>query len=369
MGKKITLAVSGKFHAFHLAKEYAKLNLLDSIHCISKEMNPPKGVSKKQYYNNITLGVWKLSSSYLNLLGYSPEKKNLIFDDLIAKRIKNIDSGILHTWNGASLKTLKVASKFGWKTCLERSCPENMFQHDLLLEESDILGLPYKGAIGDALKRNIEELYLADKIICPSTYSANSYKDPELIKKLIISNLGNNYAYHNRKIKDKKVLRILMVGNTFLRKGTHYLIESLKYIDHPNIELWIRGSVPIEYRKNIKDKRVKIIDTIPFEQLQSLYMNADVYVQSSIDEGFGMTVLEALSYGLPIVYTDNVGAGDTLNSKVGIKVPIRNSELLAVAIMKAPSLVDSNFDDERLAILNRFSWNRCALDLINSGYK
>ena len=45
---------------------------------------------------------------------------------------------------------------------------------------------------------------------------------------------------------------------------------------------------------------------------------ADVFVQPSIDEGFGMTVFEALSFGLPVVVTENVGANDLLNSQVSM---------------------------------------------------
>ncbi len=159
-----------------------------------------------------------------------------------------------------------------------------------------------------------------------------------------------------------------MVGNYFLRKGTHYLIEAFKLIERGDAELWIRGDVPDEYRKRINDARVKIIPPVLPNKLAELYQAADVFVQPSIDEGFGMTVFEALAFGLPLVVTENVGAKDLLNNKVSITVPIRNPEALAEAILKAIEMPSAAFDKARKQLIENVSWSRCAERMFESVY-
>lgn len=160
-----------------------------------------------------------------------------------------------------------------------------------------------------------------------------------------------------------------MVGNSFLRKGTHYLVEAMKFIESRDARLFIRGDVPPAYRRRINDPRIQILGPLWPAQLRELYANSDVFVQPSIDEGFGMTVLEALSYGLPLVATENVGCCDLLSDRVSVKVPIRSSEAIAEAIPRALALVGSAFDAERRRILATNSWRGTAERLLSYGYQ
>jgi glycosyltransferase involved in cell wall biosynthesis len=160
-----------------------------------------------------------------------------------------------------------------------------------------------------------------------------------------------------------------MVGNNFLRKGTYYLVEAFKLIDDPQAELWIRGDVPTSYRKRIQDPRVTIIPPVLPNRLKKIFQAADVFVQPSIDEGFGMTVLEALGYGLPVVVTDHVGASDLLSPQVAITVPVRSPEATAAAIEAAGRLPGSQFDAARKSIIDKNSWAACAQRMIDSVYR
>jgi glycosyltransferase involved in cell wall biosynthesis len=159
-----------------------------------------------------------------------------------------------------------------------------------------------------------------------------------------------------------------MVGNSFLRKGIHYLVEAFKRIDDPKAELWIRGDVPEVYRERIRDSRITVIPAVLPHKLRELYLAADVFVQPSIDEGFGMTVLEALGYGLPLVITEHVGAKDVLTDEVAVTVPIRNPEAIAAAIESARRLPGPGFDAARKAIIERNTWAACAGRMIDGIY-
>jgi glycosyltransferase involved in cell wall biosynthesis len=363
---KVTLAVSGKFHAFHLASEYARMHKLSKLYAAHRTFKPPKNLTNKQYKNRIDLAIAVYISSRLPSFGITQTKKDEIFDAWMVKNLKNEEPGILHSWNGNSYKTFNSLKNTDWLKCVERSCPFNMYQHELLSAEADFLNVEYFKD-QSLLAREIEELYLADVIVAPSQYSASTYKDPELIKKVKINPLGANINYKERNAR-KPTFIVLMVGNYFLRKGTHYLIEAFKLIERSDAELWIRGDVPDTYSKRINDKRIKIIPPVLPDKLIELYQAADVFVQPSIDEGFGMTVFEALAFGLPLVVTENVGAKDLLNPKVSITVPIKNPEALAQAIYKAIEMPSRSFDEARKIIIDQVSWTACAQRMLESVY-
>jgi glycosyltransferase involved in cell wall biosynthesis len=363
--KDVDIAVAGRFHAHHLASEIARLSRLRAFYCAHRKWKPPRYVQAAAFHNRIDLVARSLLSR-LGPFGITGERKAEIFDRWLATRLARKPPGVLHSWNGNSWETFKRLRGTGWLLCVERSCPHNRFQYDLLVEEGRALGIPHHQD-QRALDRAIEELHLADVIVAPSRYSARSYTQPELARKVRINPLGANVAYSER-AQAPHDLRVLLVGNNFLRKGTHYLIEAFRRIDDPRAQLWIRGDVPEVYRKLIRDSRITIFPAILPGKLRELYRCASVFVQPSIDEGFGMTVLEALGHGLPLVVTENVGARDLLDPQVAVTVPIRDPDAIAAAILEARRLPGPGFDAARKVILEKNGWAACARRMIDDVY-
>ena len=361
----IDLAVPGKFQAFSLASEFARLGRLRDLYAIHRTLTPPEHVPWRAYHNRFDLAVWGHLSRFVSL-GFNHQRKAEIFEDWVTERAGRKTPGVLHAWNGACNNTFRKLKGSGWRLCVERSCPHNQFQYDLLVEEGRALGIPHREDLR-ALERAIEELYLADVIVAPSSYSAGSYTDPELIRKVRVNPLGANLTYREKR-PNTGGLKVLMVGNAFLRKGTHYLIEAFKFITSPDAELWIRGDVPDDYRQRIKDPRITIIPPVLPYRLSKLYEAADVFVQPSIDEGFGMTTLEALAFGLPLVITENVGAKDVLSPAVAVTVPIRNAEAIAEAIETARRMGGAEFDAARKALIETNTWMACAQRMLAEVY-
>jgi glycosyltransferase involved in cell wall biosynthesis len=289
------------------------------------------------------------------------------FQRWLVPKLQKTQPGILHSWNGHSYLVYRGLKDSGWLLCNERSCPHNKFQYDLLCEEALITGVPHQQDMR-ALDLAIEELHLADVIVAPSRYSAASYKDSGLQSKVRVNPLGGNVKYYERQLKPG-TLKVLMVGNAFLRKGTHYLIEAFRLIEDPRAQLWIRGDVPDIYRRRLDDPRITIFPPVVYSKLLELYRNATVFVQPSVDEGFGMTVLEALGFGLPLVVTENVGSGELLSSEVAVTVPIRDPRAIAEAIFQAQALVGEGFDAARKKLLQMNSWSGTAERMLSGVYK
>ena len=78
--------------------------------------------------------------------------------------------------------------------------------------------------------------------------------------------------------------------------------------------------------KNLLDQKGIIIKEY-YKDINDFYSEADILCLPSIDEGFGMVVLEAMSNGVPSIISKNVGASDLISNKEnGIIVNTGNTD-------------------------------------------
>jgi glycosyltransferase involved in cell wall biosynthesis len=77
------------------------------------------------------------------------------------------------------------------------------------------------------------------------------------------------------------------------------------------------------------------IDTrdLPVSELSSLYQQAHAFVLPSMGEGFGLTLAEAMSTGLPCIYTPWGGPRDFLDESCGYPVKWKFSKVQALKVM------------------------------------
>jgi len=79
--------------------------------------------------------------------------------------------------------------------------------------------------------------------------------------------------------------------------------------------------------------RVSVRSDVDGTQLPELYRGASVFLQSSYEEGLGMSVLEAMACGLPVVSTDSAGARETVvHGLTGWLVPQTHASQVATSI-------------------------------------
>ncbi len=155
----------------------------------------------------------------------------------------------------------------------------------------------------------------------------------------VVGSLANNSR--RREELQKGPVRILCVGNIRRNKGQMNLLQAMEYIKH-DFAITLVGLVKEkEYMdrlqeyiltKGISDK-VRFTGFLNGRELSEEYEKADIFVAPTLKEGFGMAVLEAMSYGLPIV-ASNVGAVcEVIEDRInGLLVEPENPELLSSGI-------------------------------------
>ncbi len=132
---------------------------------------------------------------------------------------------------------------------------------------------------------------------------------------------------------------ILSVGRLTPEKGFEYLVEAVNKLDEVK-HLVIAGASDHDnsYFKMLKqlDWNDKVIFTgfTQGEDLRQLYSHARLYVLSSVNEGFPLVLLEAMSYQLPLVVTD-IPATHLIQLPEDNYVEVANSDALAEGISNA----------------------------------
>lgn len=105
---------------------------------------------------------------------------------------------------------------------------------------------------------------------------------------------------------------ILFVGALQLRKNIVRLVDAFEKLNRPDWRLVLAGS-PHGYGADQIDERIEkstaraqieISGYVTAERLKQLYSIAKVFAFVSLDEGFGIPVLEAMAHGVPVLTSD-----------------------------------------------------------------
>lgn len=147
-----------------------------------------------------------------------------------------------------------------------------------------------------------------DKIFCNSYISYKVFAEFVDKNKLQVIPITHNAITDNREIHNYsgKKRKIIYLGPESVEKGFYRLLSILdKYEDVYNFELKVYGKDNFEQRKYLK-----YCGSYNYSQLGLIFANADFLVVPSVwNETFGFVLLEAYSYGLPVLCSDTVGAG------------------------------------------------------------
>jgi glycogen(starch) synthase len=117
--------------------------------------------------------------------------------------------------------------------------------------------------------------------------------------------------------------RVLYAGQLHPYKGVHTLLEAAALLSRrphlPALELTIAGDGPAEYKARLRAlavaaaPEVRFLGRVPQARLAELYRAHDAFVfPSTWKEPFGLTHLEAMASGTPVVSTDEGGPREFL---------------------------------------------------------
>jgi len=273
--------------------------------------------------------------------GSLKEKDAILFDRFVTLIMRK--SHILHGWASFSLESGKKQKRRGGIFLLDRACPHARYQRELLLEEAELLGVDYDPMSLALMDRMEQEYQLADKILVPSSYTYESFLENGISRdKLEILRLDANFTPLAPRVRSERRNGDFVVGSiggNIIRKGFLYLLRAWKKIALKDAKLIIKTSqseidkIPFISKLIEEDPTIEVAGY--FENIERFYDQCDVFCLPSIDDGFGMVVLEAFACGLPVITTTHVGASDFVREgENGFRVPIRDEDGLAECLQR-----------------------------------
>lgn len=295
---------------------------------------------------------------YKGKLGYFLNAKELreLFEKFKPDVVNaHFASGYATTARLANVKPLVVSC---WGSDVY-AFPYKSFVHKWILEKN----LEYADAIAStsmAMARQTQK-FLADKN--KKIYITPFGVDTELFKKNI-----NSVILKNNK---EKIFKIGIVKYLEPIYDIELLVKSFSIVRDKfkgKVKLEIYGSGPLKEQLinlTIKLKireEVSFYDSIPNECVPEVLNQFDVFVNCSLQESFGVAVVEAMSCEVPVVVTDTPGYREIVtNNKNGIVLKTRNPEEMAnslVYLLENTEIAKEFAREGRKTVLEKYDWNK-----------
>jgi UDP-glucose:(heptosyl)LPS alpha-1,3-glucosyltransferase len=107
---------------------------------------------------------------------------------------------------------------------------------------------------------------------------------------------------------------VLLIGNDWKKKGLDQLLRALAIIEIPIQLLVVGKDDPGLYRSALRQLRLedRVRFLAPSADVLSFYAVADAYVAPSLEDAFGLPILEAMACGLPVIASVQAGASENI---------------------------------------------------------
>lgn len=197
----------------------------------------------------------------------------------------------------------------------------------------------------------------------------DSLKNEIVNKSFVIPNgidgLYFEYKGTPKKLLNEGLIKFIQVGQVTQRKnglGSVYAVR--KFIEKTGLEaelLFIGKIVEEDYANKIKEVGKDFVSYKPpvgIKELINIYRENDIFIMPSFSETFGLVYPEAMSQGLPVIYTKGQGFdGQYEDGEVGYPVEARNQD----DILEKIEWIIEDYDkisDNAINAIDKFNWDR-----------
>lgn len=237
--------------------------------------------------------------------------------------------------------------------------------------------------------RNVGVYYLNKKRICKQAfdiYICPSHRVKSMLSALVpqekirvIPHGGAEFITTRIKNRESnRILNILTVGGIVPHKNQHLIPEIARQLSSFELDFnWdiigpFRNLRYVNYIKNeIQEKqleaKINLRGPVSREALNDFYQQADVYIQLSSEEGFCMTVLDAISYGLPVLANPAGAIPEMLDQVNGTLIDIKDKQGLG-RIIQHYLTIKENIEPEASLLADfkkAYTWKNAAEKLID----
>ncbi len=281
------------------------------------------------------------------------------FDRWVASALQPTD--FLHGIPGQCLESFRRARSLGIRTVLNHATgPAKQVARILAPEYQRLcLNVAGDGGITTAdLSRIESEFSCADFHCCASSVVRDQLITEGIpdVKIWVVPYGANPIEWNDHGRTRKRVagepFRLLFAGQVSLRKGLRFLLRTLENAGNQAWQLDVMGPLLEESRADRESYRGKIPivyhGAVSRAELAEAMRQSDLLVLPSLEEGFGLVVVQALSCGLPCAVSSMVGAKDLIVEGVNGSVsPVGDVDVLLSVLQmweNSPRRVSGKWD-------------------------
>lgn len=311
--------------------------------------------------NVIVSKCFKKIDRYVFYLKQSKIRKSL------EKNIKVENFDCIHAYtlftDGNTAYELSKKYKIPYVVAIRDTDVNDFFKIRIFLRKRGIEILKNASAIfflSEAYRKSVLEKYIPRDI--KECIQAKSYIIPNGIDDFWFENL---YVERNNRQRicnmAKQKLKVAYVGAVSKRKNISTTIKALQLLqkDGWQIEYTVAGAKQNnkEFSSMQKFTGTKYLGKIKKEEVINCYRENDIFVMPSKTETFGLVYAEAMSQGVPVIYTKGQGFdGQFEEGVVGHSVNAFDEIQIADAIQKIACNYQ-NMSQNCIAGVNRFKWD------------
>lgn len=245
--------------------------------------------------------------------------------------------------------------------------------HDLFVMSGDYSTPEFRERFTAQARQAAER---SDLILCVSDFTASQVESllniPKSRLRVIHHGVHAPAALPDAAIRENIVLS---VGSIQKRKNTARLVEAFERT-RPGWKLTLAGAagfgateITEQIRNSPRAADIEVTGYITNAKLESLYRRASLFAFPSLDEGFGIPVIEAMAWGVPVITSDRSALAE-VSGEAAIHVSPFDTNALTHAMQ---TLMDQPSLRRELIARGRdwsthFTWGR-AVDATWSAYR
>jgi glycosyltransferase involved in cell wall biosynthesis len=167
-------------------------------------------------------------------------------------------------------------------------------------------------------------------------------------------------------------LTLLWAGRLEPQKGLAIALRAMAVSKYPNSSLLVAGSGTEQVQMEALARslglgdRVEFLGRVPHETMEALFQSCDALVFTSLRDSFGSVLLEAMSYGLPVIALNHQGVRAFVPDDAGLKVSVDSPQQVISDLADAFDFLGSNpqlkqsMSKAALAFAESQTWQRRA---------
>ncbi len=208
------------------------------------------------------------------------------------------------------------------------------------------------------------------KICTPSEYIKQKINKRFGVENILVTPNGvSSSIFHPQAQQHTHALPesyVLFVGSLEPRKNLNALLHAWNKIKDDFKKTWLviagaggRVFQPIKLSREVE--RVRFLGYVAEKDLPGLYAGAALYVQPSLDEGFGLPALEAMACGTPVLVSNGGALPETVGD-AGLIFDVSKPDDLVTSLKQYLACNDlrQSYQEKGLARAQTFSWHSTA---------